>query len=324
MTTTDDAVRLQVMIERSKGTLARSALKMITALDRAAVDAIPGRDLHTYRMPAVTRLLSMADQKLYHESMTLFAEYADAIELFAKELILVEAAAWDGLHTEDMLRAALDAPLGIDGRECGNTILQMMQHWWADARSSVFGAIRRAAYENERNSSIIDRIHGTRGAKFKDGFIDYLRRNTMTMNQTLVHHVATSVRNEVLRTTSAKGVFFSAIFERSTCARCRGLDYTTFSLDRGPRSPLHYGCRCIMVPIMSNNDMKSESYYEWLSRQDEDFIRVAIGPQRARLLLSGGLPPDEFARLQLDKRFEPITLEEFRRIAPSVFKRAGV
>jgi len=54
------------------------------------------------------------------------------------------------------------------------------------------------------------------------------------------------------------------------------------------------------------------------------FIETAIGPTRARLLMNGGLSAERFAALQLDKNFQPLTLDEMKDLEPLAFQRAGV
>jgi hypothetical protein len=66
------------------------------------------------------------------------------------------------------------------------------------------------------------------------------------------------------------------------------------------------------------------SYYDWLKTQPTAFQDSAIGPTRGKLLRSGGLTAEEFARLNLGRNFEPLTLEAMRKLEPAAFERAGV
>lgn len=66
------------------------------------------------------------------------------------------------------------------------------------------------------------------------------------------------------------------------------------------------------------------SYLEWLKTQPPGFVEEALGPTRAAVFLKGGLSADEFAKLQLGRNFQPLTVEEMRRKAPKVFERSGV
>jgi hypothetical protein len=66
------------------------------------------------------------------------------------------------------------------------------------------------------------------------------------------------------------------------------------------------------------------SYYDWLKTQDREFVADAIGKTRAQLFLDGGLSADQFAKLNLGRNFEPLTLVEMRERDAAAFKRAGL
>jgi len=68
----------------------------------------------------------------------------------------------------------------------------------------------------------------------------------------------------------------------------------------------------------------NETYYSWLKKQPKGFQDSAIGKTRGNLLRNGGLSADEFAKLNLNRNFEPLTLDEMQAKAPEVFERAGV
>ena len=66
------------------------------------------------------------------------------------------------------------------------------------------------------------------------------------------------------------------------------------------------------------------TYFEWLKPQPGSFVEEALGETRAALFLKGGISAEEFAKLQLNKTFQPLTIQEMREKAPKVFERAGV
>lgn len=101
-----------------------------------------------------------------------------------------------------------------------------------------------------------------------------------------------------------------------------------------------HNCRSTTVPVLDDSlDFLDEgasrasqdgpidantTYYSWLKRQNAAFQDSAIGPTRGKLLRDGGLTSDEFARLNLNRNFEPLTLAEMEAKAPEVFEMAGV
>lgn len=128
------------------------------------------------------------------------------------------------------------------------------------------------------------------------------------------------------------------------CPRCGALDGQVFPLGKGPRPALHVRCRCVTTPVFSEQfaalqkggtrpsvgDSGAKSvpakttYFSWLKTQPRQFIDFALGPTRAKLLRNGGLTADQFARLQLDKRFQPMSLAEMKLLDPLAFDKAGV
>ena len=126
---------------------------------------------------------------------------------------------------------------------------------------------------------------------------------------------------------------------------CQSLDGQRFDLGEGPLAPAHPNCRSTVVPVtktfrelgidipgMSEGDRANVdgpvparlTYFEWLKTQPESFIEAALGPTRAKLFVDGGISAQAFAKLQLGRNFEPLTIEEMRAKAPKVFERAGV
>lgn len=326
MTPHDQAARLQVAIERFKGSQAKILIKLVGAVESTALSTIPAIEIKNYKMPAVARMLLLADQKASVTTLPILGEYRQNLRDFANFQNEVESEMWGATKLAGSeVAEVMETPLGVDGKDRGKSVSQYLQNWFDDSRSVLFGNIRRGAFERMSNSQIAHYIHGTKEAHYKNGAVETLRRNGTTLSNTIVQHVAMSIRMAVLPSTNATGVHWSALLEKNSCARCGGLDGTRFGLDRGPRSPLHHGCRCFMVPEFPGEVWRNEpSYFEWLKAQDRDYIESVLGVTRAAVFLDGGLSASRFADLQLDRKFEPVTLEQFKKLAPSTFKRAGV
>ena len=101
-----------------------------------------------------------------------------------------------------------------------------------------------------------------------------------------------------------------------------------------------HNCRCVRVPYLNEEfdflhegEMRSSedgpvagttSYYDWLKKQPEGFVVQALGRSRGELFLKGGLSAERFARLQLDRNFRALTLEQIKKLEPEAWKRAGL
>ena len=66
------------------------------------------------------------------------------------------------------------------------------------------------------------------------------------------------------------------------------------------------------------------TYYDWLKTQSKDFQDHVLGQTRADLFRNGGLTAKRFAELNLDRNFQPTTLDEMRRLEPLAFKKANI
>ena len=137
-----------------------------------------------------------------------------------------------------------------------------------------------------------------------------------------------------------KGYEIVATLDNRTTQICRSLDGKRFELGKGPVPPLHIRCRTTSVADLgdefaflregatrsSENGYvpADQTYYDWIKTEDRSYVKDTLGPTRAKLLLDGGLTPDEFAKLGYNKQFEPLTLNEMMARNAEVFERAGV
>ena len=128
--------------------------------------------------------------------------------------------------------------------------------------------------------------------------------------------------------------------DNRTCEICAYESTQKYKVGEGPVPPAHPNCRCVTVEILPDKWKwlaqgrqqasqfgpvdSGQSYYGWLKTQDPKYIREVLGPSRAKLLMSGSINADKFARLQLDKNFKPQSLAEMQAQSPAVFNKANV
>ena len=129
-----------------------------------------------------------------------------------------------------------------------------------------------------------------------------------------------------------RGVQIIASLDRRTSQRCRSLDKKIMPLDKAVYPPYHFNCRSRTILVYrgmkepphrasENGVTDNVSYYEWLKTQSPAFQDEALGKARGKLFREGGLTPERFSALQLDRNFEPLTLDEMRRLEPLIFKK---
>lgn len=141
------------------------------------------------------------------------------------------------------------------------------------------------------------------------------------------------------------GVFGPIEFDRIIDKSVRSFSGHVFNLETesgfySANGIVNHNCRCTTVPVlidkfrglqdggtrasMNGQVAANLSYYEWLKTQPKSVIEMALGPKRAKLFLEGGISAERFAAMQLDRRWEPLTLEEMRKLEPLAFERAGL
>jgi SPP1 gp7 family putative phage head morphogenesis protein len=276
------------------------------------------------------------------------------LEEFARHEARFSSGALDAATTFDavipsitQIRAAILAtPLGVKGSGRGALLKSFIENWTQTEVRGVNGAIRRGVFEGKTNQSIISELRGSHARNYQDGLLNVTSRHAEAVVRTAVQHVATVARLESFAANAdiIKAYQWLATLDKRTCIICASLDGRQFPPDKGPRPPIHISDRCTMVPVLKDEyafldegatraskgaeggqQVSADlSYYDWLKEQPLEFIATAIGLSRAKLLMDGGLSADRFAKLQLDKKFSPLTLEEMKKLEPLAFKRAGV
>lgn len=205
------------------------------------------------------------------------------------------------------------------------------------------GAVRLGWAQGKTNAELIRQLKGTKAKNFKDGILRGKdRQSAEAIVRTSVQHVANTARQKTWEDNRdvVQGYMWISTLDGVTTSTCRSLDRQRFKLGKGPIPPIHVNCRSTTIADLGEKwDFLNEgatrssangyvpadkSYYEWLKTQDEEFVKDAIGPKRAQLFLQGGLSSDEFAKLNLGKNFEPLTLEEMKKRDAAAFKKAGL
>lgn len=220
-----------------------------------------------------------------------------------------------------------------------------MQNWEDREVMQVSAVLRNAHAQGWSMQEAILAIRGTKAKNYQDGVLQRIDNETESVVRTAIQHVSNSSRLAVYEANDdiVVGYRFIATLDSRTSQQCRSLDQQVFKLGKGPLPPLHVRCRSTTVAELSENEelekgatraSKGEeggqpvdaslSYYDWLKTQPADFQDTAIGPTRGKLFRDGGLSADEFARLNIGRTFEPLTLPEMRALAPTAFERAGI
>jgi len=225
------------------------------------------------------------------------------------------------------------------------TLLEpFISEWSSRSVTAIENTVRQGFFEGRTNQQIVKDIIGTKANGYQDGIIDVTRRSAETVVRTSIQHVAQVARNEVYAANAdivARYEWVSTLDARTT-PQCQALDSREFEIGKGPLPPLHPNCRSSVAPVISNKYIRETlregatrsayrgpvsanlSYYEWLKTQLPSFQNEAMGPVKAKLLRDGGLSAQRFQELQLGRNFEPLTLDEMKKLEPVAFNRAGL
>lgn len=350
----DAVTRNAVYIERLKANEVKKFEKFLREIDKSIRDRLQGGELTQFSRERLERLLVSVHSMLGE----IFARHYDQLALD-----LVQLANYQGEHEAGMITAAsaepenlefvipapeqmraavFSAPLSVRGPDGGKLLEPFIKDWHKAEQDAITGAIRQGFFEGQTNAQIVQKIRGTKANQYRDGILQTTTRHAEAITRTAIQHVAVAARIETMKANQdiCKGVRWISTLDSRTSAPCRTLDGQVFDFDKGPRPPLHINCRSTVIDELSDEyDWLSEgrtrssldgpvdseeSYYEWLKRQPVQFQNDVIGVKRAKLLRDGGLTAEEFARLQIDKDFKPISLENMQKENPLAFKRAGV
>jgi len=207
---------------------------------------------------------------------------------------------------------------------------------------AVENLLRKGRAEGWTNSQFMQVLKGKRVNGFKDGLLARMGKSNETIVRTALQHTSEMGRQALWEENSDIVISYRwlATLDSKTSDKCRGLDGKVFKLGKGPVPPAHLNCRSTTVAVLDKKwDMfdkgatrssefgsvpQSMTYYQWLKDQPADYQDSVIGPERGALLRDGGLTVEEFTRLTLDSTFNPLTLDEMRRLKPLAFLKAGI
>ncbi len=354
---TDIATRHQVFLERFKTSESTEFAKAFDVLNVATREVIS--NLAVANLADVTKrklqealkqlketnleILDLASKDLF-KNLEQLAGYEAGFE--ARTFQSISAKVRLGVpKAADAYASAIAQPLSVNGQ-----LLDTFINKWSEAEvDRVNDTVRKAWGESWTVDKLTTAINGTKRLGYSDGIIGVpgstaavARRNARAVARTSIQHVASSARMTTWEKNAdvITGYRFVATLDGRTTQICRSLDGKLFELGAGPIPPVHIGCRSTTVaetdPSLDFLDegatRSSEngyvdadlSYYDWLKTQPEDFQDEAIGKTRAKLFRDGGLSADDFAQLNLNRNFQPLTLAEMQKLEPLAFQRAGI
>lgn len=337
----DESTRLQVLLQRVKTGLVRDTTNRVGedlsellsgVLANAEVSRMTPSRLDEF-LESLSRRVAEAIDNGWIELLPQLRDLARDMAEAEAEILEVESP-----DLRSVPRRALESEVLADGVPAPLLAGIFVALVESQVRQIRMG-IRTLARRGQTNDQIRTAVVGSSSRRNRGALVGRVRSRVGAFADLAGQHVAESSREIVwMEQAGVRRVRWTVILDSRTCQQCAPLDGQIFAVREGPRAPLHPRCRCFRVALTEEEVDRSRgvrpsasgevpaelTYYAWLKRQPTEFQNAAIGPTRARLLRSGGLSADEFRRLQLDRNFEPLTLEEMRALRPLAFRRAGL
>jgi len=345
------AIRYQVLLERLKAHEVNDFVKVFADIDKATRDvlnALAAEGIGQLTRKELTSLLS----ELRDTNQALLDKSVKGLNKQLEKLA-ADSAHFEVKALQSVVKAVIAAPAA--GVAYANAIAQPVSatgqlldvfigDWSKGEVKRLNNIVQRAWGEGWTNQRLISSIRGTKALNYKDGIIATSRRNAEAIARTSIQHVASTSRQSVWEKNSDVVIAYIWVstLDTKTTPICRSLDKREFKFGQGPIPPVHINCRSTTAPKVDpalgldfldkgatrsaeNGPVSADmSYYDWLKTQTPAFQKEALGATRAKLFRDGGLSVDRFAELQLDKNFQPMTLDDMRKIAPVAFAKAGI
>jgi hypothetical protein len=166
-----------------------------------------------------------------------------------------------------------------------------LRQWIDDAQLSEAKRIRQAIYlgvgAGEDPATVARRIVGSAALLGANGATQVSRNHVDTVTRVALVHIADVARAMVyaanLHALSAEQ--FVAVLDSHTTELCRSLNGTRFDIGKGPRPPLHFGCRSMRVVVLPEDVggpmWEPEVYDAWIRKQPQAVRVELLGATRA-------------------------------------------
>ena len=349
---TVQSIRRAVQLEGLKQGEVNKFAKFLKEMDVLLRERLSGEELTTFKRNRLEKLLKDVGEGMdailaensaqLKDSMNQIAVSESSFEAKSLQLAVGEATKVSLPILDEVKKAVNASPLHVRGADGGKLIEPYIEDFTTREKQRIVGAIRQGVFEGQTNGEIIQKLRGTRANQFKDGILDITSRNAEAIVRTGIAHVATTARNETFKANNdiVDKVEWQSTLDGRTSEICRSLSGQQFPLNSGLRPPAHWRCRSTITAVLNsefaylsrggqqssmNGTVSADlTYYDWLKMQPVEFQDSVIGVNRGNLLRNGGLSSDEFARLQLNKNFKPLTLDDMRKLEPLAFVKAGI
>ena len=342
---TDIATRHQVLLERLKAGKVRDYQKVAKWFERdliAQANSLGVNSLNELTKKELNSLISYSTALNKKYQKVIVDDLDSDLKKLAKDDAIFEEKTINstikGVKATSAANLAYAAALTSPISATGELLQPFVKNWSQTRINQVNGVIRKGYKEGQTLSQMTQAIRGTRANNFKDGLTNLQTRQAQAVIRTAVQHVSATARLTTWEQNKDIIVAYKwrSTLDGRTTQQCRSLDGREFEMGKGPMPPIHINCRSTFVYVtdpalgldaldeegtrsaLGGSVSSKDTYYDWLKRQPRGFQEQAIGVQRTKWLNDGKLTAAEFAKLNLDKNFKPLTLDQMRARRSSI------
>jgi SPP1 gp7 family putative phage head morphogenesis protein len=342
--------RHQVYLERLKAGNRKEFEKVVRAMDRAIRDImgqLPDTPTQAQADAAIARIgqaiAIVLDGYIAQHIAELgeLAIYEAGFQARAIGEVIEGRAVAIVAPSNTVINRALDSsPMSVRDARAGLTVLEVARQFSANQVARIENRIRLGYFEGKTTTQLVKEIRGLASLRFQDGELAQVAKSAQIMAADTFQFASSIGKQATLEANDITEYEWVSVLDSRTSAQCRSLDGRRFTVGKGPLPPIHPNCRSSVVPVLPNGfDLITAAatrnaeggavdadltYYDWLKTQPTAFVEDVLGKDRAKLLLEGGISAEKFSALQLNRNFQPLTLEEMKKKEPLAFERAGL
>lgn len=245
------------------------------------------------------------------------------------------------IDPEQVYTAAMARPFQVS-KNGAVPMAGYLENLSADRAERIQSAIRLGYVNGETIDQMVRTIRGTKTSNYADGLMEAPRHYVEGMVRTAINHISnfTSERFYEANSGMIKGWQFVATLDGRTTITCASLSGKVFPIGKGPKPPLHIGCRSTTVPVTKSwrelgidiEEFKSTrasmdgqiaediSFTQWLRSKPASFQDDILGATRGKLFRANEIEVDKFT----NNKGKVYTIEELRRKNKELFEKAGI
>lgn len=216
-------------------------------------------------------------------------------------------------NNDRLWSAVTNAPIPANGLY----LLPFVKTFTTSAQAGVENIVRKAWANGWTLEETISAITGEDARQGTSSQLQRVGVQAGAVTATAIQHVAA-----VVGAGAISGLFgwyiWLSVMDSRTSEICISRNRKRYRFGQGPIPPAHIRCRSHIAPIVGNDDIAAETFYNWAVRQPANVQDDILGEANGESLRNGSLKEKDLSKYEATR---PLTLEEFRRKIIEVISR---